>query len=142
MGDLKEHFFEFNNFSFSKFPANILAKYCFNDELILIPNTEAYLSVDKENWIVFDIESDNLFSLTHDQFLDVYLGSDKRSQKYLEFIIDSKTNDYVPDKFDKSFDLFEEIFGDLIEKEIPIKKRWGLILDLLFKRKIYLSKYI
>lgn len=142
MDNFKDHFFEFTNFSYSKFPSNILAKFCFEEELIPISNTDAYLNVDKNNWVLFDYESDNLFSLTHDQFLDVYLGSNKKSQKYLEFIIDSKTNDYVPEKFDKSFDLFEEIFGDLIEKEIPINKRWGLIFDLLLKRKIYLSKYL
>ena len=142
MNDLKDYFFDFTNYSFPKFPANISAKFCFENELLSIPNTEAFLNVDKNNWVLFDQSNDNIFSLSHDQFCDIYIASNTRSQKYFEFIVDSKTNNYEFPKVENSFDLFEEIFGDLIEKEVPIKNRWRLIVDLFFKRKIYLSKYL
>jgi len=141
MNEYKDNFFHFVNYSFSKLPTNLMAKFCYDDELFQIPNTEAYLSVDKYNWVLYDENQNNLFSMTNDQFIDIYLAADKKSQRYLEFIADSYLNDYSPDKFDYNFVLYEEIFGDLIEKEAPIKKRWKLILDLFMKKRIYISKY-
>jgi hypothetical protein len=134
-------YFNFFNSNNSKLPANIKARHCFEHELFLIPNTDAYFNVDADLWVVYDDENDNLFSMTNDQFFDVYLASDKKSQRYIELVIDSKTNNYKPNLEDKSFNLFEEIFGDLIEKEAPIKKRWRLALDLILNKKIFISKY-
>lgn len=134
--------FEFNNISYPKFPASVRAKYCFDDEQFLIPDTEVYLSVDSGYWVIFDGENDNLFTMTSDQFLDIYIASNKKSQRYLEFVLDSCTNDYVPTPILEKFSLFEDIFGDLIEKEVPIKSRWRLILDLFMKKRIYLSRYL
>lgn len=136
-----DDFFNFVNYSYAKFPSNVEAKYCFENELIKIPDTDVFLNVDQCNWIVYDKAAENLFSMTNDQFLDIYLAGSTKSQRYMEFISDSKRNDYIPEHIDSSLYLFEEIFGDIIEKEAPIKKRWKLAFDLISKRKIYLSKY-
>lgn len=142
MNQIDITFFEFNNFSYPKFPSSVKAKYCFDDEQFLIPNTEVFLSVDSGYWVIFDGENDNLFTMTSDQFLDIYIASNKKTQRYLEFVIDSCVNDYIPTPFLEKFSLFEDIFGDIIEKEVPIKNRWRLIFDLCFNKKIYLSKYL
>lgn len=135
--------FDFVNISFSKFPSNIKARYVFENEWIEIPESEANLYLEANTWLIYDENLSNLFALTVDQFNDIYIAADKKAQRYLEFVIDSKNNEYKPQlNIDESFNFFEEIFGDLIEKEAPIKKRWRLILDLIFNKKIYLSKYL
>lgn len=132
--------FDFINISYPKFAANIKAKFLFDPELIQIPNSDYYLEVDKNLWIVYDSESDNLFSMTSDQFNEIYMAADKKAQRYVEFIFDSLSNDY-PMSENPTSKLFEEIFGDLIEKPAPITKKWKLVLDLLLNKKIFISKY-
>ena len=80
--------------------------------------------------------------MTNDQFLDIYTASDKKAQRYIEFVLDSRINNYIPPISSENFNMFEEIFGDLIEKEAPIKKRWRLVFDLALNKKIYISKYL
>ena len=142
MDDLDTTSFDFSNISYPKLPASIRAKYCFDDEQFLIPLTEVYLSVDAGCWIIFDGENDNIFTMTMDQFIDVYIASDKRAQRYLEFVLDSNNNEYTPSLFESKLNLFEEIFGDLIEKPVPIVNKWKLVWDLIIGKSIYLSKYI
>jgi hypothetical protein len=121
--------FDFNNISYTKFPTNVKVRFLFEDELVSLQNTEYYLEVSKNHWLIYDENNDNVFTMTFDQFLDIYIGSNQKSQRYLEFIIDSKNNDYRPTIDDPSTVLYEEIFGDLIEKPAPIKKDgdWYLI---------------
>ena len=135
----QESLFDFNNISYSKFPANIKARYTFKSDLVKIPDSDYYLNIDKNLWIIYDIENNNLFSMTQDQFNDVYLASNFKSQRYLEFIHDSYHNEYNPNNSDLF--LYEEIFGDLIEKPAPIRKKLKLVWDLLLKKKIFISKY-
>lgn len=142
MENSNNFYFNFFNSNYPKLPAQIRAKYCFENELFLIPNTEVFFNVDAGYWAIYDDLDKNLFSMTNDQFMDIYFASDKKSQRYLEFVIDSKLNDYKPTIEIENLNLFEEIFGDLIEKEVPIKRKWRLIFDLFSNRKIYLSKYL
>lgn len=142
MNEFNDCYFDFYNSNYPKLPFVVKAKYCFENELIEIPGTDVFFNVDSELWAVYDKENDNLFSMTNDQFLDIYIASDKKAQRYVEFVLDSKINNYIPSTNLDNFNMFEEIFGDLIEKEAPIKNRWKLIFDLVLNKKIYLSKYL
>ncbi len=135
--------FNFHNYSLPKFPQNIKARYCFEPELIRIPNTDAMLEVDPQTWIIFDEENENLWAMTTDQFLDVYIASDKKAQRYFEFVIDSANNNYSPSNISDVEDLFENLFEELIEKPVQLsfKRRLALVWDLLLNKKIYISKY-
>lgn len=134
--------FNFNNISYTKFPASLKARYLFESEVINLPETEIQAEIPAKTWMAFD-DDNNLYTFSFDQFLDIYIASDKKTQRYLEFVLDSKNNEYQPSvEKEFTFNLFEEIFGDLIEKEVPIKKRWRLIFDLFSNKKIYLSKYL
>ena len=135
--------FNFHNYSSPKFPQNIRARYCFEPELIKIPHTDAMLEIDPQTWIIFDEENENLWAMTTDQFLDVYVASDKKAQRYFEFVIDSANNDYYPSNISNVEDLFENLFEELIEKpvQLSLKGRLALVWDLLLNKKIYISKY-
>lgn len=135
--------FDFINISFSKFPANVKARYLFEDEWIEIPDSDANLFLESNTWVIYDENLSDVFALTMDQFNDIYLAADKKAQRYIEFVSDSKNNEYTPQLVvDENFNFFEEVFGDLIEKPAPIKKRWRLVLDLILNKKIFISKYI
>ena len=133
--------FDFNNISYPKFPAQIKARYIFENELVQIPDSEFFLNVDAGQWLIHDDENKNVFTMSFDQFLDIYLASDKKSQRYCEFIADTKNNDYKIPIEDPSIVLYEEIFGDLIEKPAPIKNKWKLVWDLICNKKIYITRY-
>ena len=141
MEDIKDYLFNFNNISYSKFPSEVLAKFCFEEELIEIPDTDAFLKIEKNNWFVLDDSTQNMFSMSNDQFLDIYIASNKKTQRYLEFILDSFLNEYSPVEIEENFNFFEEIFGDIIEKPAPIKNKWKLVWDLITNKKIYITKY-
>lgn len=124
-------------------PVNLEARYCFEPELITIPGTKASLEVPSNTWIAYDNEKDNLYTFTFDQFADLYLASDKKSQKYYEFVNDSYKNDYLPYN-ENIFDfLVDEVKEELLEKEISLtlQGRLRLIWDLILGKKINISKY-
>lgn len=137
-----QHYFSFHNYSTSKLPINIEARYCFESELVKIPNTDAFLEVDPEIWIAFDVYN-NIYTLTMDQFADVYIASDKKAIKYYEFVIDSATNDYKPGTISSTEELLDNILEDYIEKpvQLSLKGRLALVWDLLLNKKIFISKY-
>ena len=62
MNSYSQHYFSFHNYSTSKLPLNIEARYCFESELIKIPNTEAFLEIDPDVWVVFDVFN-NIFNV-------------------------------------------------------------------------------
>ena len=135
--------FNFHNYSSPKFPQNIKARYCFESEMIKIPHTTAMLEVDPSTWIILDEQNENLWAMTTDQFLDVYIASDKKAQKYFEFVFDSATNDYTPSNISGVEELVENLFEELIEKPVvlSLKGRLSLVWDLLLNKKIFISKY-
>ena len=65
--------FNFHNYSLPKYPQNVKARYCFEPELIKIPKTDALLQIDPKTWVIFDEENENLWAMTSDQFLDIYI---------------------------------------------------------------------
>ena len=142
MNSYSQHYFSFHNYSTSKLPQNIEARYCFEAELVKIPNTEAFLEIDPNIWVAFDVFN-NIYTFTMDQFADVYLASDKKSIKYYEFVIDSATNDYNPNAIASTEELLENILEDYIEKpvQLSLKGRLALVWDLLLNKKIFISKY-
>ena len=143
MLNLSSHFFDFHNYSLSKMPINIKARYCFDSEMVKIPSTDAYLEIQKDTWLAFDEENDNLMTFTYDQFVDIYIPSDKRTQKYFEFISDSVKNEYHPTT-ENLFDvLIEEVKEEFFEKEISLtlRGRLRLIWDLILGKKINILKY-
>ena len=142
MNSYSEHYFSFHNYSLSKLPSNIEARYCFESELVKIPNTEAFLEVDPDIWVAFDSFS-NIYTFTMDQFSDIYMASDKKSIKYYEFVLDSTTNDYKPNTITSTEELLENILEDYIEKPVvlSLKGRLSLVWDLLLNKKIFISKY-
>lgn len=143
MLNFSSHLFEFHNYSISKMPSNVKARYCFESEMVKIPTTEVYLEISKDTWLVVDEENENLMTFTYDQFVDIYLASDKKSQKYFEFISDSVKNEYHPSN-ENLFDvLVDEVKEELLEKEISLtlQGRLRLIWDLILGKKINISKY-
>ena len=81
--------------------------------------------------------------MTSDQFLDIYIASDKKAQRYFEFVFDSANNDYYPSNVTNIEELFEDIFDELIEKPVQLsfKKRLALVWDLILGKNIFISKY-
>jgi hypothetical protein len=135
--------FNFHNNSFPKYPHSIKARYCFESELIKIPKTDAMLELDPKTWVIFDEENENLWAMTSDQFLDIYLPSDKKAQRYFEFVFDSANNNYYPNSIASIEELLETILEDFIEKpvQLSLKGRLALVWDLLLNKKIFISKY-
>ena len=143
MQNLNSYFFRFENVVDSKLPSNLDARFCFQSEMVKIPNTEVYLEVPESTWIAHDKKEDVLSTFTHEQFSNSYIASDKKSQKYYDFINDSLLNEYFPG-VENVFDaLTDEVKEELLEKEISLnlKGRLRLIWDLLLGKKINISKY-
>ena len=134
-------FFEFHNYSYPKYPHSIKAKFLFEVDSIQIPNTNAFLNISENTWVFYD-EEDNLFQMTMDQFNDIYIASNKKAQKYYEFILDSNNNDYNPNVLTTD-ELLENILEDLIEKPVTLSLRGklSLVWDLILNKKIFISKY-
>ena len=142
MNSYSQHYFSFHNYSTSKLPLNIEARYCFEPELVKIPNTEAFLEIDPNVWVAFDVFN-NIYTFPMDQFADVYMSSDKKAVKYYEFVIDSATNNYNPNAIASTEELLETILEDYIEKPVQLsfKGRLALVWDLIRNKKIFISKY-
>lgn len=122
-------------------PQEIKARYCFESEMVRIPNTDAFLEVPENTWIGIDALS-NLMYFTFDQFSDLYLASDKKSQRYYEFILDSNKSNYNPNVITTE-ELLENIIEDIVEKPVKLsfKSRLRLVWDLMLNKKIFISKY-
>ena len=142
MNSYSDHYFSFHNYSTSKLPLNIEARFCFESELIKIPYTEALLELDPNVWVAFDVDG-NMYTFTMDQFSDVYMASDKKAVKYYEFILDSTNHDYKPGSISSTEELLDNILEDYIEKpvQLSLKGRLALVWDLLLNKKIFISKY-
>lgn len=122
--------------------AEVLAKYCFESELIDIPHTEMFLEVDSGMWVVFTQETESIDLTFHEDFLANYSPADKIASNYLEFVTDSINSDYSP--FVNNLDeMLIESVEEFVEKEISLtlKQRMRLIWDLILGKKINISKY-
>ncbi len=122
--------------------AEVLAKYCFESELVDIPHTEMFLEVDAGMWVVFTQETESIDLTFHEDFLDNYSPVDKIASNYLEFVTDSINSDYSP--FVNNLDeMLIESVEEFVEKEISLtfKQRMRLIWDLILGKKINISKY-
>ena len=142
MNSYSQHYFIFHSNSSSKLPDTIEARHCFEPELVQIPNTEAFLEIDPNIWVAFDVFN-NIYTFTMQQISESYTPSDKKALKYYEFVIDSATNDYNPNAVSSTEELLENILEDYIEKpvQLSLKGRLALVWDLLCNKKIFISKY-
>ena len=143
MQNLNTNFLQFQNILNTKLPSDLDARFCFQSEMVKIPNTEVFLEVPENTWIAYDEKEDVLLTFTIDQFTNSFIPANKKSQKYFEFITDSLNNEYFPPNenvFDVLADEVKEVF---LEKEISLnlKGRLRLIWDLLLGKKINISKY-
>ena len=143
MKNLNTNFLQFQNILNTKLPSDLDARFCFQSEMVKIPNTEVFLEVPENTWIAYDIKEDVLLTFTIDQFTNSFIPANKKSQKYFEFITDSLNNEYFPPN-ENVFDvLADEVKEEFLEKEISLnlKGRLRLIWDLLLGKKINISKY-
>ena len=140
--EIGTHLLLFHNYSDSKFPANISARYCFYDEFVELPGTDVKMEVNKGCWLVYDVDSDLLIMLSMDEFNKLYEPSDTKAVKYYEFVQDSYNVDYSPD-YNALDDALLESINDLREKEISLSfmGKIRLIFDLIIGKKIFISKY-
>jgi len=122
--------------------AEVLAKYCFESELIEIPHTEMFLEVDAGMWVVFTDETESIDLAFHEDFLANYNPVNKISSNYLEFVTDSISSDYSP-VVNNLDEVLIETVEELVEKEISLTftGRVRLIWDLILGKKINISKY-
>lgn len=143
MQNLNTNFLQFQNILNTKLPSDLDARFCFQSEMVKIPNTEVFLEVPENTWIAYDEKEDVLLTFTIDQFTNSFIPANKKSQKYFEFITDSLNNEYFPPN-ENVFDvLTDEVKEEFLEKEISLnlKGRLRLIWDLLLGKKINISKY-
>ena len=126
----------------SSYGVKVIAKYCFESELVTIPATEMFLEADPGVWVVYTEDLESLFLVTQEDFIDNYVAENKKASNYLEFVIDSINSDYTPviNILDESL---LETAEEFIEKEISLtlKERVKLIWDLIVGKKINISKY-
>ena len=143
MQNLNTNFLQFQNILNTKLPSDLDARFCFQSEMVKIPNTEVFLEVPENTWIAYDEKEDVLLTFTIDQFANSFIPANKKSQKYFEFITDSLNNEYFPPN-ENVFDvLADEVKEEFLEKEISLnlKGRLRLIWDLLLGKKINITKY-
>lgn len=120
----------------------VLAKYCFEPELVEIPHTEMFLEVDAGMWVVFTDETESIDLALHEDFLANYTPVNKIASNYFEFVTDSISSDYSP-VINNLDEILIETAEEFIEKEISLtlKERIRLIWDLILGKKINISKY-
>lgn len=118
----------------------VLARYFFESEFVNIPGTEMSLEVDAEFWAT--ILEDNISLLSHEDFLNNFQPTDRVSNNYLEFVIDSRNAEYSPSSNNLD-EVLLETAEEFIEKEISLslRGRLRLIWDLILGKKITISKY-
>ena len=140
--DNTNQFLKFHNYSHSQMPQNILAKYYFESDFINIPNSPAIMEIHPNTWVFIDEENEDLFQMTMDQFSDIYLASDKKSQNYYEFVIDSVSSDYVPFNETLEESLLDSL-DEFVEKEVQLnyKSLFRLIWNKLCNKKLFVKDY-
>lgn len=126
----------------NRYGVEVLAKYCFESELVEIPETDMFLEVDPGMWVVYLKDSQSLDLSHHQDFLLNYSPVDKIASNYLEFVIDSISSDYTP-VINMLNESLLETAEEFIEKEISLsfRERLKLIWDLILGKKINISKY-
>ena len=84
----------------------------------------------------------NHFQMTMDQFADIYLASDKKSQNYYEFVLDSVSSDYVPFNETLEESLLDSL-DEFVEKEMQLnyKSLFLLIWNKLCNKKLFIKDY-
>ncbi len=126
----------------SLYNQEVIAKYCFESELVTIPGTDMFLEADAGVWVVYTADLESLYLVSHDDFLNNYTPVDKIASNYLEFVVDSINSDYTPviNMLDESL---LETAEEFIEKEISLtlKERIRLIWDLILGKKVNISRY-
>ena len=139
--EIDTHLFLFHNYSDSKFPSNISARYCFYDEVVNIED-DIKMEVAKGCWLVYDTNDNSLLMLSMDDFVKNFKANEKQSKKYFEFVIDSHNVDYSPN-YNALDDALLDSINDLREKEISLSfmGKIRLIIDLILCKKIFISKY-
>jgi hypothetical protein len=120
----------------------VLSRYCFESELVTIPNTDMYLQVEAEMWIIYSDVTESLDLIHHKDFISNYTAQDKIANNYLEFVVDSINSDYSP-VVNNLDEVLIETAEKFIEKEISLSfgARLRLIWDLISGKKINISKY-
>jgi hypothetical protein len=120
----------------------VQAKYCFESELVEIPNTEMYLEVDFGMWVIYSEDTDSIDMILHEDFIVNYNPVDKIATNYLEFVVDSISSDYSPVTSNLDEVLIETV-EEFVEKEISLSflERLKLIWKIILGKKIYISKY-
>lgn len=85
--------FDFECLSDSKLPEKILARYCFENESVKIPNTDLELAVEQDYWLFCDVEKTNLYILSHELFVKTYVPINRKTSAYCDFIQDTIFNE-------------------------------------------------
>ena len=126
----------------NSYGVEVLAKYCFESELVDIPTTDMLLEADAGVWVVYSEDLESLSLALHQDFIDNYSPVDKIASNYLEFVIDSINSDYTP-VINILDEALIETAEEFIEKEISLSfgSRLRLIWDLISGKKINISKY-
>ena len=105
--------FDFNAYANTRMPANVLASFCFKEETFNIPNTEVGVTVPENHWVFSDIDKTDIFILSQENFTEIYIGSNRKSLAYYEFVCDTLNNDvdlnYEEEDLFETYDLSEEI---------------------------------
>jgi hypothetical protein len=121
--------FDFLAYSNTRLPINILASFCFQDTTVNIPNTEIGITVPSEHWVFTDPDKTDIFILSFDDFSEIYLGANKKSIAYFDFITDTLNNDV-----DMNFEYEEEdLLSSDLSEEIEFANWFGM------KGEIYLE---
>lgn len=139
--EIENHLFLFSCENNHKYPENVMARYCFYDEVVNIED-DIKMEVTKGCWLVYSMDNNLLFMLSMDDFIKNFKAHEKQSKKYFEFVVDSHMADYSPN-YNALDDALLESINDLREKEISLSLmgKIRLIFDLILCKKIFISKY-
>mgnify|MGYP000067426889 FL=1 len=139
--EIENHLFLFSCDHNPKYPENVMARYCFYDEVVNI-ETDIKMEVNRGCWLVYDMSNNLLFMLSMNDFVNNFKAYEKKTIKYYEFVVDSHNADYSPN-YNALDDALLESINDLREKEISLSfmGKIRLIFDLIVGKKIFISKY-
>jgi len=113
--------FDFTAYSNTRLPKEILASFCFNEETFNIPGTDIGITVPSEHWVFTNTEKSDIFILSQENFTEIYLGANKKSLAYYEFINDTLNHDVVLD-----YDYEEDLFASHLSDEIEFANWFGM----------------
>lgn len=102
--------FDFTVYTNTRLPKNVLASFCFQEVIINIPGTEMGITVPPDHWVFTDEEKTDIFILSFDDFTETYIGSNKKSLAYYDFICDTLNNDV------DMYSNYEEV--DMLDSEL------------------------